>query len=472
MSKAKSAVCFVIITIVLAVLCVWCTVSFPAGVNNVHSVISTIKKDSTLGGSYTAVYYPEGVISTEMYELNADGSADYASRYVKKGSVYLEKETAIDEDTGDVSAQFKENFANDVKAIVERCDAYAVPGMRVDVVDTYTARVTVPAYLEDAESLFAVFAYMGEVTVQAGDKVIMYGDDEMAITDYITGFSTQVFDGVYYVNIHFTEEGRAAMETATASASDTAVTIKVMVGENAVMNFSTGETINLATLPISGSYTDQSSRAIATVLQNALTGTQTELVMRAGDMQLVEAVNGENTMLFVYIGLGAFLLLSAAFFFVRYHALGLVHLYALLTYAVVMAMCLAFIPFVQLGIAGIIAIVATMMLLNVGNAVVFESIKKQFELGKTMSASVKAGYKKCLWGLFDLHIVLAAAAALVFAIALTELQAFAFVFMLGALLSGICTLGLTRFYWYITMALAGKKDKFCNFKREEVEDDE
>jgi preprotein translocase subunit SecD len=69
-------------------------------------------------------------------------------------------------------------------------------------------------------------------------------------------------------------------------------------------------------------------------------------------------------------------------------------------------------------------------------------------------------------------VILAVVAFLTYAIALTELQTFAFVFGIGTVLSGVCTLVVTRFIWAITMTFAKHKDKFCNFKHEEEDDDE
>ena len=88
-----------------------------------------------------------------------------------------------------------------------------------------------------------------------------------------------------------------------------------------------------------------------------------------------------------------------------------------------------------------------------------------------MTSSVKTGYKKCFWKLFDLHIVVALIAFLVYAIALTGLQTAAFVLGLGTLFSGVATLLVNRFGWAVMMGTSKQPGKFCNFKREEVEDE-
>ncbi len=488
MGKKKSVVYFVLITIVLAALCVWCTLSFGAGVKKYHSVINIIQKDTTLGGSYSLTYYPEGVISAEdfqdncsAYENDAEGLAKYTAKYVAygTGAIYLEKDEVLDA-AGNVSEEFKNAFSSDVKALGERFEACEIEGARVDVANDYTVRVTLPRTLDDPSSYYTYFSYTGALTMAYNETKIAGEKQDEPIGDYVTDVYSTTADGTAYVVIDFTEKGRELVKTKTESAASSSSqtsqqssnVLYFYVGDNAVINLTVSEQIDQASLYISGNYTADSAAAVATLMKNALTGTQTDLELTAGSVQSIESINGDNTMLFVYIGLGAFLLLTAVFFIVRYHGLGLVHLYGYLTYAVAMALCLAFIPFLHLGVGGVVAILASSALLCVSNLIAFEYAKKEYLLGKTMTSSVKTGYKKCFWRLFDLHIGLALAAVLTFAIALTELQVFAFIFLLGVLFSGVCTLGLTRFYWAITMALAKKKDKFCNFKRGEVEDDD
>ena len=486
MSKKKSAALFVLITIILAVLCVWCTVSFEAGVNDVHSVISIINKDTSLGGGYTTVYYPEGVISAEDYEANltAFGAGqesekeDYIDSYVAygTGAVYLEKDVVIDEDTNEVSEEFKAAFADAAKALTERFETRGLEGTRVEVCDGYTIRVTVPEFLESSSGLFNYFSYTGDFKIAYGteDDVIIEGTKKADIREYVTGASSYSVNGASYVIVNFTPEGRSIIKTQTATASaDSEATLYFMIGGETVVDLSVEGQIDMDSLYISGGFTEDTAAEIAIVIDNAVNGTRTDLALEAGEVQTHETpAGGANTMLFVYIGLGVLLLAMAVFFFVRYHGLGLVHLYSYLTYAVCMAMCLAFINFLQLGLGTLVAIVLSSVLLCVSNAVTFEYAKKEYELGKMMAASVKTGYQKCFWHLFDLHIILALAAFLVSAIALAELQTAAFVFAIGVLFSGALSLCVTRFYWAITMQFSKKQGAFCNFRRgEDVEDE-
>ena len=103
MGKVKSAICIVLTTLLIAVMCFFCTVSF--GLNEIetfHSTVSLTGKDITLGnaidednyigGGYVTTYYPEGVISAKEYEDNLaayedpDKAEEYKNKYMKSGS--------------------------------------------------------------------------------------------------------------------------------------------------------------------------------------------------------------------------------------------------------------------------------------------------------------------------------------------------------------------------------------------------
>ena len=89
-----------------------------------------------------------------------------------------------------------------------------------------------------------------------------------------------------------------------------------------------------------------------------------------------------------------------------------------------------------------------------------------------MTSSVKEGYKKSFWHVFDLHIVIAVLSFIVYGIGLSNLSLFAFILGLGTIFSGLACLGLNRLTWAAMMSFTPKKGAFCNFKREEVEDDD
>ena len=174
----------------------------------------------------------------------------------------------------------------------------------------------------------------------------------------------------------------------------------------------------------------------------------------------------------LFIAFGLCFIGMMVFFFVRYGLLGFVQLYTYLIFLFAMILSVWGISFLYLGAGSALALLFTSVLLCVSTAVTYEYARKQYATGKTMAVSVKNGYKKCFWHIFDIHIALAAFAFVLFGIALPGLSTFAFTLGLGTLFSGVCSLLIGRFVWAVMMSLSKNQSGFCRFKKEEVEDDE
>lgn len=497
MGKVKSAIVLTLITIVIAVLCVVCFVPFPCdgnGLNYFNSILGIAEKDADLGGyligeteyvggGYSAVYYPEGVISGRDYENNLAASSeeekdDYAADYTPYagGAIYLEKETVLD--GTEVSESFKEDFARAVSVIEERFERLHVAGASVRITDDYTVSVSLPASYEMAGAAFEYLGRMGEFTVSFGSEeasaeVIIpaqHGTEHPA-SYYIKNVTSRTASGVSYVIFDMTEEGQEAIAEATEGASGSY--LYFAIGGETLITLTVAEQIDQSSLYISGSYTQDSADLVATIVDTAIeSGTENDLSLSVGEMHRENASFGNDALVMLYIALGVLLAASAVFFFVRYGRLGFAHLYTMLTYLIAMTLCLWAIDFLTIGVGTVLAVLAGAVVLSISDAMAYEYARREFATGKTMTFAVKSGYKKCFFHIFDAHIVLAALGFITYFIALTELAAFAFTLGIAMFFSGLCTLAVDRFCWYIMMPFAKDKAKFCRFKREEVEEDD
>lgn len=496
MSKTKSAIILTFVTLIIAVLCVVCFASFPAGgINYYNSLLSLSDKDADLGdyligdtayvgGGYAVVYYPEGVISSREYEemtadLTGDDLEEYQNRYLfyADGALYLEKEIVCEDGSDAVSAAFVADFDRMKDMLRSRFESLDQAGMSMQIVDDYTVRVFLPATMEASAAAFTFFSYMGEFTIS-------FGSDESSATValpsptgtarpasyYIRGASAASQSGTHYVQVEFTDEGQALIADLTA---DTTGTMIFRVGENDVLSLTISEQINQNTLYISGSYTAETAVIVASLIDSAVNAGEAEDVsLTLGDISSVPALMGENALILLYIVLGVLMLLSLIFFFVRYHRLGFVHLYSFLTYLTLSVVCIWAAPGITVSLGAIVAFVIGAVMLSIGDLVSFEYARKEFANGKTMTYSVKTGYKKCMWHIFDAHIVAIVFGLLTYAIGIAELCVFGAALGLCATLSGVCTLLINRFYWSIMMPFAKSAAAFCNFKKVAEEDDD
>ncbi len=496
MGKVKSAIVLTLITIVIAVLCVVCFVPFPCdgnGLNYFNSILGIAEKDAELGGyligetdyvggGYTAVLYPEGVISGRDYENDLSASseedqAEYAEKYssYSNGAIYLEKETVLD--GTEVSESFKENFSHSVEVLKERVERLHISSASVNVVDDYTVEVSLPASYEISGAAFDYLGRMGELTVSFGsdeesaEVIIPEARSGLTAEDYFKSISARTSAGVSYVIFNMTDEGRAAIAEATDGA--TSSYLYFYVGDEPLITLTVSEQIDQSSLYISGSYDKQSSELVATILDTARTsGSEEGLSLSVGTLRRDHAAYGDSAQWMLYIALGVVLLASLVYFFVRYSRLGFAHLYTMLVYLIAMTLCIWAIDFLTLGVGSVLAVLFGAVTLSVSDAMAYEYARKEYATGKTMTFAVKSGYKKCFFHIFDLHIVLAAVGFITYFIALTELSVFAFTLGIGMFFAGVCSLAVNRFCWYIMMPFAKDKAKFCRFKREEVEEDD
>ncbi len=211
----------------------------------------------------------------------------------------------------------------------------------------------------------------------------------------------------------------------------------------------------------------------ATLLNSALeNGDADDLSVIYSDMLRLPATYGDNALMLVYIAFAVVVVGMALFFFIRYGLLGFAYLFTYLMFLFSMLLCVWAIPFLNIGVGSVLGLLFASVVLAVSVALPYEYARKEFALGRTMTASVKSAYKKTFWHVFDLHVVLAALAFIVYGISLTGLATFAFTFGLGIGFSALCSLLVGRLQWASMMAFTSKKGNFCRFKREEVEDDD
>lgn len=519
MGKVKSAICLVLSALLIAVMCFFCTVSFKINdIETFHSTLSLTEKDITLGseideenyigGGYVTTYYPEGVIPAKEYEDNLaayeaayeeansaedkdeekiaellEQVNDYRKKYpeaLKSGSLYLENEVASEDEGVTVSDSFKAKIEKTFRIVKERYEALHIDGLKLEVVSDYALRVTLPQIYSAKSYAFQSMSYMGELTVAVGSDassattIFPENKKSAVIGDYLKGFSTRTAaDGTSYVGISYTALGRQIIKEQTASAESSSVTLFIKVGDSVPVQFSVSSQIDQSTTYVSGSFTGESAKATSVLLNSALKyGDEEDLTVSYGDTIRLPATYGDNALLLVYIAFAVTLVAMAVFFFVRYGLLGFAYLFTYLLFLFSVLLCVWAIPFLYVSVGSVLGLLLASVVFAVSSALPYEYARKEYALGRTMTASVKSAYKKTFWHVFDLHVILAALAFIIYGISLAGLATFAFTFGLGIGFSALCSLLVGRLQWASMMAFTKKKGNFCRFKREEVEDDD
>ena len=495
MGKKKSVVLIVLSTIVLAALVFISVASFPLGTPYYFQpLLGLIDLSTDLGGGYYTVYYPEGVISEKEYDAlvadyearletpdTSDDVADPADEYTRHGGVYLSADiTASD---GSVTERFAAEFDTAYRILQERFEQKNLSGHAVKLQDDYTVRVEVPATTEDASTLFDTFAYSGELRfTDEHFETLMDGNAR-----YVkSAEAVQMTEDTYGVAINFTAEGQARFyevttELAAAASSDSTgsdehnhTMFYLCIGEDRLLYAEVSEAMNQPTVYISGSFNEvESAETVAVLINSALADEDVfSIELNAPYVYSLAPTMGENAGLWVAIAFGVLSLAMIVWSLVRYKGMGLAHVYGFLTFALVYILCISLIGGVALNIGGVLAILFAGAMMCGFDWFAFKNIRDEFATGKTLTSAIKSGYKKSLSLTLDAHIVLFLASLILYFASFGAAHAAALILMLGVVISAACTLGVTRFFLYIWLSQAKRKIAFCNFKREEAEEDE
>src|SRR3990170_6071134 len=139
------------------------------------------------------------------------------------------------------------------------------------------------------------------------------------------------------------------------------------------------------------------------------------------------------------IGIGAVLLLMGIY----YRLSGIIADFAMLLNLVYLLAALAGLH-ATLTLPGIAGIILTMGMSVDSNVLIFERIKEELKTGKTIRASIDAGYKKALLTIIDCHVTTLITAAVLFQFGTGPIKGFAVTLSLGVIISLFTAVVVTR----------------------------
>ena len=522
MGKIKSAVITAIVALATLALFLFGVVScsLPDGVHRYNSILSNIHLGSELSGDAYVTLLPDGVITAEEYSFTVAEGGDKADEYKKDyvpgsdGSFYIDRaelaqfttDGAADTDAEVASAlaQFEDQVAKDAEILSARFGERRYTSYSVSVAGGCAIRVSVPtnftyaaysgndssALTDELSYISNAMAYLtlgGELTLRntamGRQDNIYYSQsaDGTTATYNILNARTSVADifdsvsyysagGAYAVRINLTSYGQeiiSAVSEDVAASDDTY--IRFYVGEYNVINLTCESAITGGSFYIQAN-DSQSARNYAALLTSVATGSALSANYTYDEVIYNTSASGTNAAMFLAIAALVILVAVMVYAIARYKKLGLVFsLMALLFASAVIAV--VYLVGTTLTTAGALVAVLCFAMFSGCNFWAYGAIRRQSKEGRTIPASVKLGYKKTFTGILDLHIVLLVISIMLALICTGEAAACGMILLIGPLASYVLH-WFTRFMWYVNMAPARDKYKFCGFKREVIDDDE
>ena len=502
MGKKKSVVLMTLLTIVIVVLSAltaFPAFSFPGdSVKQWNPAIMQYDLGMDLGGGYYAYYYPEGVkteteIENDCADLSEEEKKDYMESYYNPAgsSLYFDTDDRKNIVTGDaesgyqISDDFTVAFDAAAKEISARFAARGYSDYTVSIVDGYAIKVTLPASDVYAAQTLASFMLTDEMTIAKGDAIVdELKGKEAKITDLVKGFSVVDLNGAAYLKINFTKAGKkmvAAMKNSltesTAATGNDDVTMNIKIGDETIVTIYKDfiNNSNAAMYPMAEIDEKAYVKMVSILMNSVLKEGDFEISFNSlanTDIRKFDPVYGKNTMLMVFIAAGIAMLGLSVFAVLKMGRFGGVSVYNIFSYLIVVGLCFAFISkgIFEITLGSVLIFLAILVVMSVLHVHIYNAVKAEFNLGKTVESSVKAGFNKTIWTVVDVYAVLLLG-SLALLIGGAGMTTFALQAIICIVTGAFCNLLWGRFINYTFLSASKNKYKYFRFVREDDDDE-
>ncbi len=280
------------------------------------------------------------------------------------------------------------------------------------------------------------------------DVVIMEGSDiERAVAHIQEGSGNK-----WIVSFKLSADAAIAFADATGKFKNQVITITL-----------DGKTISAPTvngiIPAGQGYIEgMENQAAAETLAMQIESGALPIELRQLEMRSISATLGENalntSLIAGIIGIIALFL----FLIIFYRLSGMIAAIALSIYLLIVIYIIALFG-VQLTLPGIAGIILGVGMAVDANVIIFERVKEELRLGKTLRTSVESGFKKALRTIIDANVTTLIAALVLMYFGTGAIKGFAYTLTIGIIVSVFSAIALTRFLLRCMIALNIKNPK-------------
>ena len=420
-SKTKSVIILVVLALLIAFFAFACFVSGPVpnSTKDYKSIFGIISKGIDLEGGYYAVLVPADGENPSQDELNAV-----------------------------------------IKTLTSRLDSSGYTEATITVQDGTSLRVEIPD-VDDPDEVINLIGDQGELQFR-----------DSAGTVYLTGkdisnaYPAYDKDSQPIVVLQFTAAGQQkfASATRTISQSDDKK-MSIYLGDRLVSSPTANSEINSPQAQIEGIGDYETANTISSIIKS---GTL-DIKFTIGEARQMSATLGDSVVEKAMLAAGIGLLIIFAILILFYNALGVAAAIALTIYVLVYVMVLAVFPWVQLTFPGIAGIILSIGMAVDANVIIFDRIKDEYASGKTVTAAIKAGFKRATVTVLDSNVTTILASIVLWILTSGSIKGFAITLFLGVIISMLTSIFVTRWLIRVLKPLAANEDKFFGLKRREVQ---
>lgn len=316
---------------------------------------------------------------------------------------------------------------------------------RISRGDNGQITVEIPSVFETDEAAKLLGSTAKLTFVDADGNVVLDGSTDIKGAEAMYGPVNSTGNSEHYVQLTLTSEAiqkfADATRAAAARSSEQKNYISIMMDDQPISSPRVSEEINSETCIISGSF---ETAADAATLANQIKSGALPFALTTVAQDTIGPELGEKALPSSLLAAAIGILIVMIFMIFFYRVPGLIADLALAYYIGIIGLVLG-VARVNLSLSGIAGIVLSIGMAVDANVIIFERMKEELKLGKTIKASVDAGFKKAFSAILDSNITTIITCVVLYLSGIGTIRGFAVTLALGVVVSMFTAITITKF---------------------------
>ena len=328
-------------------------------------------------------------------------------------------------------------------------------------------RVEIPA-IQDPQQAVDTLGQTAVLTFKDSDgNVVLEGADvESATAAYEATDETGVAQ--HHVKLKLKDSGVQKFYEATTAASSKpsgSNYIAIMLDETTISQPTVQNPINSAECVISGGFTDATETGELAALINS---GNLPFSIQHVELSSIGPSLGDEALSTSLIAAGIGIILILIFMLIIYKLPGLVADIALMAYMAIVVYIMTFFR-INLSLAGIAGIILSVGMAVDANVIIFERIKEELNLGKTIKTSVQSGFNRAFIAIVDSNVTTLIAAVVLYIFGTGTIQGFAVTLAIGTVVSMFTAIFITKYLLGLIVDMNVKNPALYGAKKKKKE---
>lgn len=304
--------------------------------------------------------------------------------------------------------------------------------------------VEIPS-VTDTDEAASLLGSTAKLTFRDADgNIVLDGATDIKNAEYQYGQMSEGAAAEAFVQLTLTQDAVAKFAEATRAAaartSDGTNYIAIYMDEQIISAPQVKEEINSETCVINGDFTPATAQELA----NQIKSGQLPFDLTAISKETIGAELGGDALPTSMLAAGIGVILIMLFMIVLYRIPGLMSAIAMAIYVGIVALILGLLR-VNLSLSGIAGIITSLGMAVDANVIIFERMREELKLGKTVKAAVDAGFNKAFSAILDSNVTTIISCVVLYLSGIGTIRGFAVTLGLGVVVSMFTAIVVTKF---------------------------